>query len=213
MYEAAGTMGEFSVMTFQSPAVDWFGIQMLSLVVVPFGRGLAPTMKFDEALVLYVQVRTPGLPLPMVAAWNGRLRRQFPAPGVLVEPIVSMITTWQVRPIFMYCPTTVPLPSDGALVDAVHVGVYAVQAPRMEFHWSRISWFSRAAETVSPTTQVFGPNVTAAPRGQARRESPGQARVRVRAAVRGCVGHRGGTRTGGPGPAPRPRRRGCRRAR
>lgn len=73
-------------MAFQSPIRVWDGIQMFSLPVELFESGSAPIMKFEAAVVLYVQLRTPGVPDGMDPAWNGRLSRQLPDPYVVVLP-------------------------------------------------------------------------------------------------------------------------------
>ena len=53
---------------------------------------------------------------------------QLPVPYVVVVPICILTKTNTVLPICLYLPTIVPLPIDGLDPDAVHAGVYVVQA-------------------------------------------------------------------------------------
>src|ERR1044072_8107842 len=95
-----------------SPGVLGGGNQIVLVFTALLVRGMAPRTKFGLPALLTLALRA--VPPAELAPVAGRVKFRLLLPKVVVEPTVRVRLMWTVRPIFMYWPVSVPLPSTGA---------------------------------------------------------------------------------------------------
>src|ERR1044072_4742620 len=113
MSPAARVQGVEVVQASQSPVVLVEANQIVLVFTALLVRGMAPRTKFGLPALLTLALRA--VPPAELAPVAGRVKVRLLLAKVVVERTVRVRLMWTVRPIFMYWPVSVPLPSTGAV--------------------------------------------------------------------------------------------------